>query len=401
MIEITPRPTCERCARPQVTCYCAHLEVVPTRCRLLVLQHPREHGKAIGTARIAALGLPDAQIEVGVDFSEHRAVQAALRDPQRPPVLLFPGDGARDLASERPDGPVTLVVIDGTWHQARSLFRANPWLARLPRYAFAPERPSEYRIRREPRAEYVSTIEAVAQALGALEGDRTRFAPLLAPFRAMVDTQLGFAAKSSGGRKRLRRRGGSTAPPRLPTLLLEPNLVCVMGEANAATDGVQGSAAQRLHELVYWTALRLGEEARFEALIAPRRPLTPSPMKYGRLDAEALRGGQSVAQFTRAWQAFLRPDDVLCSWGTYGLGLLAAEGVALPERRIDLRKVMGDYLQRRPGAPEALLAEFGLASEPYGLGRGGERLGMLVSLTRWLRAKAFAHRPANDSACAP
>ena len=74
----------------------------------------------------------------------------------------------------------------------------------LPRYAFEPDRPSEYRIRREPRAEYVSTIEAVVQALAALEGDRERFAPLLAPFRAMVDAQLGYAARSSGGRRRLR-----------------------------------------------------------------------------------------------------------------------------------------------------------------------------------------------------
>jgi DTW domain-containing protein YfiP len=371
--------------------------VVPTRSRLLVLQHPREHGKAIGTARIAALGLPNAQIEVGVDFSDHPAVQAALRDPERPPVLLFPGEGARDLASERPDGPVTLVVIDGTWHQARSLFRANPWLTQLPRYAFAPERPSEYRIRREPRIEYVSTIEAVAQALGALEGDRTRFAPLLAPFRAMVDTQLGFASRSTGGRKRLRRRGGCTAPPRLPSLLMHPNIVCVMAEANAATRGEPGQPARQLHELVYWTALRLGEEAHFDALIAPRRPLTPSPMKYGRLDPDALQSGQSVAEFTEGWQTFLHPDDVLCCWGRYGIGLLAAEGVAPPERLIDMRKVMGDYLQRRPGAPEALLAEFGVSMQPHGLGRGGERLGVLVSLTRALRAKAIAYRPANDS----
>ena len=33
---------------------------------------------------------------------------------------------------------VTLVVLDGTWHHARSLFRENPWLDALPKYAFSP-----------------------------------------------------------------------------------------------------------------------------------------------------------------------------------------------------------------------------------------------------------------------
>jgi hypothetical protein len=55
----------------------------------------------------------------------------------------------------------------------------GPIVAELPRYAFEPDSPSEYRIRREPREDYVSTVEAVVQALGELEGDRERFMPLL------------------------------------------------------------------------------------------------------------------------------------------------------------------------------------------------------------------------------
>lgn len=298
-MQSTPRAVCSRCARPQATCYCAHVAVVPTRSRLLVLQHPREQDKAIGTARIAALGLPEAEIVVGIDFTDDARVHAALGDPARPPVLLYPGEGARDLASEPPRGPVTLVVIDGTWSQARSLLRNNPWLGRLPRYTFEPARPSEYRIRSEPRADYVSTVEAIAHALGALEGTEQRFAPLLAPFRAMVDVQLGFAARSTGGRKRLRRRGGCTTPARLPALLAAPELVCATGESNGGRNDPRLGQPQQPHELVYWTALRLADGAHFEAMIAPRLPLTTSPMKYGRLDEAALRAGGSVADSSK------------------------------------------------------------------------------------------------------
>jgi DTW domain-containing protein YfiP len=387
-MQLRSRPVCSRCSRPQVTCYCAHVALVPTRSRLLVLQHPREHDKAIGTARIAALGLPEAQIVVDVEFAHDARVRAALCDPARPAVLLYPGPGARDLASEPPRGPVTLVVIDGTWHQARSLFRKNPWLGLLPRYAFEPAQPSEYRIRREPRAEYVSTIEAVVQALGALEGDAARFQPLLAPFRAMVEVQLGFAARSTGARRRIRRRRGTVAPARLPALLTERNLVCVAGEANAGPYDPRTREPQQLHELVYWTAFRLSDGARFEALVAPRKPLTASPMKYGRLDEAELRNAGNVAELEAGWRSFVRTDDVICAWGQYGLGLLRAEGVPLPERSIDIRKVMGDYLHRRPGCPTSLITELGLSWQPLGQGRAGDRLGMLAALTGWLRQKA-------------
>jgi DTW domain-containing protein len=380
---------CSRCARPTAVCYCAHVTAVPTRSRLLVLQHPREQDKAIGTARIAALALPEVEIAVGVDFTHDARVRAALCDAARPPALLYPGEGARDLASDAPSHPLTLVVIDGTWHQARALLRNNPWLAGLPRYGLTPPRPSEYRIRREPRADYVSTVEAVAHAFGALERDPERFEALLAPFRAMVDTQLGFVAHSPGGRRRLRRRRGTVAPARLPALLLAPDLVCVSGEANAGGFRRGPRASAEPHELLYWTALRLSDGARFESWIAPRRPLMASPVKYGRLDERALRAGGSAAELIAGWQDFVRPSDAFCTWGGYAAELFRAEGAMLPPpRTVDLRKVLGDYLKRRPGSAESLIAELGLSFRPYGAGRAGDRLGMLAALARWVTEQA-------------
>jgi DTW domain-containing protein YfiP len=225
MLSMSSRLECLRCGRPQVTCYCAHLPTLETRSRVLVLQHPREEDKAIGTARMASLCLPQSKVAVGVDFSAAREVQTWLGDARFPAALLYPTEGAIDLAEAPPAHPVTLVVIDGTWHQARALLRKNPQLLKLPRYAFRPERPSEYRIRREPRADYVSTIEALALALGALEGDAARFEALLVPFRAMVDKQLTYAVLSPRGRHRLRRRNLASTPACLPPWLSEPNLV--------------------------------------------------------------------------------------------------------------------------------------------------------------------------------
>jgi tRNA-uridine aminocarboxypropyltransferase len=144
----------------------------------------------VGTARMAALCLPGTRVHVGIRWDGTDALTEATSDPARPAVLLWPGEGARDVLAEPPEGPVTLVVVDGTWPQARRVVRDNPALAALPRFAFRPPAPSCYRIRKEPRPECVSTIEAISLVLGALERDPARFGAMLLPMRTMVDRHL-------------------------------------------------------------------------------------------------------------------------------------------------------------------------------------------------------------------
>ena len=176
----TPRVVCGRCRRPASVCYCHALPRLDTATRVVILQHPRERDMPIGTARMASLCLPRAELRVGIRWTAE-LLAGAIGDPARPAILLYPGPGARDILRDPPPGPVTLIVVDGTWSQARTVVRDNPVLHALPRYAFATPEPSHYRIRREPRAEYVSTIEAVMHVLGALEGEPSRFRSLLDP----------------------------------------------------------------------------------------------------------------------------------------------------------------------------------------------------------------------------
>src|SRR3954470_1393768 len=191
------REMCWRCRRPKRVCYCAAVHPIETRTRVVILQHPRESDVPINTARIAELSLSNSELHVGVDFGGDRGLRAALSDPAAPAVLLYPSDDARDLALEAPPGPVTLVVIDGTWWQASKLFKQNPFLHALPRYALAPSEESRYRIRREPAAHCLSTIEALEAALVVLEEQPSGFPELLKPFDTMVETQLDFIAREN------------------------------------------------------------------------------------------------------------------------------------------------------------------------------------------------------------
>ena len=373
----TARVVCMRCRRPQVVCYCAALTRIETATRVVILQHPRERDMPIGTARMASLCLPHAQLHVGVRWDDSAPLAAALTDPARPPILLYPGPGARDILREPPVGPVTLVVVDGTWSQAKTVVRDNPILQALPRYAFATPEPSQYRIRKEPRAEYVSTIEALMHVLGVLEGDPARFRAMLAPLNAMVDAQLACQERAPKRRFRVPRTHRSLRS-RLPDALTTrfDDLVCVVGEANAWP--YAGTAHP--DELVHWVAHRPATGETFAALAAPEQPLSPSTCFHAELTEDRLRSASPRAELVARFAPFLRPTDVVASWGTHGTDLFLASGGTLPGDRLDLRVVAQRLLQRKPGALETYAATLGDPAPPAIEGRAGRRLALILQL---------------------
>jgi hypothetical protein len=315
---------------------------------------------------------------VGTHLEDRPEVVEALRDRDRPAVLLWPGPGAADLATSPPEGPVTLFAVDGTWSLASKLLRLNPSIAALPRYAVPALGPSEYRIRREPRAECLSTIEALARALGILEGDPAPYLAMLEPFRAMVEVQLAYQARGGAprDRSRLHRRVRPTwAPPRA---LADPRRVLVV--AVEANGWPLASKADTPDELVHCVALRGDGSERFERVVAPDHPLAPSVERHTGLTAAELRGGTARASFLADFAAFLREGDVLASWGTYAPRLLRAAGLARTHATVDLRRVAADWLRASPHAIERCVADLGLEPPALGPGRGGRRLGLMFAM---------------------
>ncbi|GAA0033931.1 hypothetical protein ABH991_008254 [Bradyrhizobium ottawaense] len=63
-----------------------------------------------------------------------------------------------------------MLLLDGTWSQAKALWWRNPWMLKCQRVILNPAHPSRYgRLRREPRKDGLSTIEAAATLLSGLE----------------------------------------------------------------------------------------------------------------------------------------------------------------------------------------------------------------------------------------
>jgi DTW domain-containing protein YfiP len=336
-----------------------------------MLQHPREREVGIGTARMAHLSLPGSTLRVGIDFSADATVARMLDGAH----LLFPGEQSTDLGQLAVAEPITLVVVDGTWSQARTLVRCNPAIAALPRIGFQPRRPSDYRIRKEPADFCVSTIEAMAEVLAVLEG--RSFDALLEPFRVMVDRQLWYRneVRSSRHTRRPPRPRGPTLGERLSAEW--SRLVCVQGEANGWP---VHHPDRQPSEIVHFVACRPSTGESYEAVIAPRRPLAPFTSEHIELSRERIANGISVADFRRSWEAFSRPDDVLVQWGSFYSKLATDEGLVLPRRRFDLRGELA-HIRQRGGTLEECIVRMGAPMRTLGLdGRGGRRLSALSAL---------------------
>lgn len=384
--DFVPRDVCLRCRRPKSVCYCAALSRIDTRTRVVLLQHPRERDMAIGTARMASLCLPNSRLLVGFDWQHSEELSQLLSDPLRPAVLLYPGEGATDVDHLESKEPLTLVVVDGTWANTKKMVKQNPVLANLPRIAFYPERPSEYRIRREPNAMSVSTIEALMYVLGALEGGVERYQSLLTPFRQMIDTQLRYREQRGTPRSRHQRQA-QAKPSRVPSFLLQnrDRIVCVGGEANAWPCRDLTSRSAYPDELVQWVAYRPSTRERFECFVAPKNPLSPSTPSHLDLDANQLRSGAGLDELFERWRAFVREDDILCSWGRYATVLFVESGGYLPPHRFDLRVVTKDVLKRNIGTMEDYYASLISTPAPtHASGRAGVRLGQLSYIAKQL-----------------
>ncbi|MCC6847661.1 MAG: DTW domain-containing protein [Deltaproteobacteria bacterium] len=373
------RPTCHRCLRPASHCYCAHLTPIASRTRVVFLQHPREYRMPIGTARMTNLGLANSELHVGADLDGHPRVRALTDDP-RGAALLFPAEGAVEPWALPGGPPATLVVLDGTWIQARKMLARSPRLQRLPRVAFTPARPGRYRIRREPAAHCLATVEAVVQVLGRLEKDPDRFLPLLRAFEQMVAQQLhDKATRPNPYFHAPRRRVSDRERVRAMLAKDRERLVLVHGEANAHAMAARVPGDPELLQLV---AERYATGERYEAVLAPRRPLAPSVPSHLELPAGGFVDGEDARAALDRFADFLRAGDRLASWGRFTLDLLAAEAFPAPNA-INLRDAAARALARRPGGPEQASADLAGNDPPrraWTAGRAGRRVAALATI---------------------
>lgn len=195
--QLAKRARCATCLRAQSACICRWITQVEARAALLVLQHPLEVANAKNSARLLHLSVAGSVLALGERF-DGAELDALLHADGRVPVLLYPDTpGDAGLPAPPPFVPVEaqctrLVLLDATWRKSRKMLYLNPALQVLPRMALREVAPSNYRIRKAHAPHQLSSLEAAALALGQLEGDGGKFAPLFDAFEGFVQQQAAY-----------------------------------------------------------------------------------------------------------------------------------------------------------------------------------------------------------------
>lgn len=157
---------CSRCRLPLATCFCADLPRIDLRTRIHFFSHRRELALASNTVNIASLVLSNCEVTI---HGDPNVDTQNLELSGQPVAVLFPTEDSVELRPH--DTPLCLLVPDGSWRQARKMVRRIALLDRAPK-VHLPEglvaRPGP-RLRERPREAWMSTIEAVAAAVGVLE----------------------------------------------------------------------------------------------------------------------------------------------------------------------------------------------------------------------------------------
>ena len=178
----------------------ATAEVEPTDNRLfvLVLQHPQEKREALATAAAACAALRRAALVVGLSWPNLARALGHPADPKQWAALYLGsarpvafGLEREIVALDRGGMPAAdqdamlrglegVVLLDGSWSEAKTLWWRNPWFLRLRHLVLNPPHRSRFgRVRREPRREALSTLEAAALLLKNLDGSLEIEAALL------------------------------------------------------------------------------------------------------------------------------------------------------------------------------------------------------------------------------
>ncbi len=202
----TPVPPCINCLKPEHLCICEAVEPVDNEICVVILEHPQEKREILGTASIAKLQFKNAVIRVGLSWPSLKRIVGREVDYKRWGVLYL--GAAKQNATTSKDEIIVvdkkgaplaasaeiladlegIILLDGTWSQAKSLWWRNAWLLKCRRIVLHPHFRSLYgQARREPRRESVSTLEAASFVVSRLEGQPKLFDQALKPFALLLE----------------------------------------------------------------------------------------------------------------------------------------------------------------------------------------------------------------------
>lgn len=213
--EVSYRVMCPVCRQPGFSCYCNLIESFDPRIEFAILIHPLEARRRLATGRMAHLCLKNSHLIEGHNYSEDSRVNDLIARTDAQKVILYPGREAIDLSVSGDqlnelfpyNQKLIVFVIDGTWATARQTMNVSQNLKDLPKVCFVPTTPSQFRVRRQPKPQCYSTIEAIHHLIDLFGGSRgfevdsRAHDRLLKVFQSLVEQQVQLIDQASNPRR--------------------------------------------------------------------------------------------------------------------------------------------------------------------------------------------------------
>lgn len=192
---------CLRCFRPIPNCYCKDISPVDPGVKFVYLMHPHEAKKQrTGTGRLSSLSLSHSEIIIDRSFDANLRTQALINNPSFYPMVLYPGAGSCTAEKSNfkkllKDRVLLVFLIDATWREARRMMYKSLSLQKLPMLSFKQEYSSVFTIKRQPKSNYLSTIESSYYLIKELQDTgvcniNLNIEGLMDVFKKMVDFQI-------------------------------------------------------------------------------------------------------------------------------------------------------------------------------------------------------------------
>ncbi len=196
---------------------CGYIEAFDTNTKFVILMHPKEFKKVKNnTGHFTHLSLKNSEIFIGIDFTDNKRINEIISTHNS--YILFPSPHAINLSKTDPKATcqdskdMAIFLIDSTWTCINKMFKQSKNLQKLKHMSFESSRTSQYKIKEQPKTNYLSTMESTLVVLELLNSwhvesiEKSDLDSFLNPFIKMVDFQTKLIENPSNCAVRFRKR---------------------------------------------------------------------------------------------------------------------------------------------------------------------------------------------------
>ncbi len=168
---------CLGCGLHHIYCICNLIPRLNLRTKICLVIHKKELKRTTNTGQLAVKSLTNSELRIRGELNQKPLDLSDLLIPEYRTLLFFPAEDAVELTTEFVQSsslPIQLIIPDGNWRQASKVHSRHPELSLVQKVKISSVNKSEYHLRAEHMPEGMATLEAIAYALGIIEGPQIK-----------------------------------------------------------------------------------------------------------------------------------------------------------------------------------------------------------------------------------